>query len=236
MPGPGSGADAPRRPDVVLFDLDGTVVDTIPHILASFRHATADVLGEALPDDVLMHHVGVPLAVQMRYFTDNEDVAERLLASYREFNHRTHDEMARLYPNTLATLDALRASGVCMGIVTSKSRHMADRALVLFGLGGYFKTVVTADDTDAHKPDPLPVLLAVQRLGADPENAVYVGDSPADIAAGNAAGVCTVAATWGVASRERLEAARPDATIDDIGELPWLLGVGVQGREGGRPE
>jgi pyrophosphatase PpaX len=212
-------------PAAVLFDLDGTVVDTIPHILASFRHATTVVLGEALPDDVLMQHVGVPLARQMYYFTDDEAVAEQLLGAYREFNHRTHDEMARLYPNTRATLETLATTGVPMGIVTSKSRMMTQRALELFGLSPYFAAVVTADDTSVHKPDPLPVLEGLRLLGVDPERAVYVGDSPADIESGNGAGVGTVAATWGVASRERLEAAGPNAIIDDIAELPTVLGM-----------
>ena len=212
-------------PAAVLFDLDGTVVDTIPHILASFRHATADVLGEALPDDVLMHYVGVPLARQMRYFTDDEEVAERLLASYRDFNHRTHDEMARLYPNTLSALETLTRARVPMGIVTSKSRMMARRAIDLFGLGGYFPVVVTADDTATHKPDPGPVLQGAMLLGVEPSRAVYVGDSPADIESGIGAGTGTVAATWGVASRERLVAVSPDAIIDDISELPALLGI-----------
>src|SRR5574340_149382 len=211
-----------------LFDLDGTVVDTIPHILASFRHATNDVLGAPLPDEELMYHVGVPLARQMRYFTDDEGVAERLLASYREFNHRTHDEMAEIFPGTLRTLQALRSAGLRMGIVTSKSRVMAERAIALFDLEEYFDVLVTADDTDAHKPEPLPVLEGLRALGVEPARAVYVGDSPADIEAGNAAGTATVGATWGVADRARLAAACPDAIIDDIDELPALLGIRKQ--------
>ncbi|MHB1018228.1 MAG: HAD family hydrolase [Coriobacteriia bacterium] len=215
----------PAAIEAVLFDLDGTVVDTIPHILASFRHATADILGEALPDDELMHSVGIPLAHQMRHFTSDENTVERLLASYREYNHRTHDEMARLYPNTVSALDVLHGAAIPMGIVTSKSRHMADRAIALFGLQQYFKVVVTADDTPAHKPDPLPVVIGAEALGVSPARAVYVGDSPMDIEAGNGAGAYTIAATWGVASRERLEAASPGAIIDDIAELPVLLGI-----------
>lgn len=216
----------PAAVDAVLFDLDGTVVDTIPHILASFRHTTAEVFGAPLPDAELMHSVGIPLAHQMRQFTDDEETAQRLLSVYREFNHRTHDEMARLYPNTLTALDALLAAGVPMGIVTSKGRPMADRAMELFGLGRYFRTVITADDTPAHKPDPLPVRMGAEALGVLPSRAVYVGDSPMDVQAGNGAGAFTIAATWGVASRERLVAADPDVIIDDIAELPAVLGIG----------
>lgn len=212
-------------PEAVLFDLDGTVVDTIPHILASFRHATAEVLGSPLPDEVLLHHVGVPLARQMRYFTDDDVVAERLLEAYRVFNRATHDEMARLYPNTLATLEAIAAHGLPMGIVTSKSRMMAERAITLFDLGRFFDVLVSADDTTAHKPDPEPVMMAAGLLGRSPSACVYVGDSPADVAAARAAGARAIGATWGVASRERLEEAGPDAIIDDIGALPRLLGL-----------
>jgi pyrophosphatase PpaX len=211
--------------EAVLFDLDGTVVDTIPHILASFRHATAEVLGEALSDEVLLHHVGVPLARQMLYFTDDEAQADALLVSYRAFNHRTHDDMARLYPNSLATLTALHDAGMPMGIVTSKSRMMAQRAIDLFDLGRFFRVLVTADDTESHKPDPLPLRHAAELLGMDPGRLVYVGDSPADIACGKGAGAATVGAAWGVASVERLAAAEPDAIIDDIGDLPALLGI-----------
>jgi len=211
----------------VLFDLDGTVVDTIPHILASFRHATAEVLGAALSDEVLLHHVGVPLARQMRYFTEDEAEADRLLASYRAFNHKTHDDMARLYPNTLSALTALHGAGMPMGIVTSKSRAMAERAIALFDLGKFFKVLVTADDTDYHKPHPLPVQRGAELLGFEPVRLVYVGDSPADIESGKGAGTATVGAAWGVASKERLLAAGPDAIIEDIGDLPALLGIGA---------
>lgn len=220
--------------EAVLFDLDGTVVDTIPHILASFRHATTDVLGAALSDDVLLHHIGVPLTKQMRLFTDDEDTAERLLASYRAFNHETHDDMARLYPNTIQALETIAARGLPMGIVTSKSRMMAWRALDLFDLGRFFAVVVTENDTDVHKPDPTPVLHASAALGIDPVRCVYVGDSPADVAAGKGAGALTVGVTWGVADRARLEEAGPDAVIGDIGMLPMLLGLETEcpGRAG----
>jgi hypothetical protein len=110
----------------VLFDFDGTLADTIPHILASFRHASADVLGKALPDDELLRDVGMPLAQQMLVLSQGEpEVAERLLASYRTFNHATHDAMARLYPGAVEVLSALQSRGMPMGVVTSKGTPMA---------------------------------------------------------------------------------------------------------------
>jgi pyrophosphatase PpaX len=215
--------DRLRALGAVLFDLDGTLVDTIPHILASFRHATERVFGRPLDDEVLLRHVGVPLAYQMRYFTDDEATAERLLAEYRAFNHATHDEMARIYPNTRSALDTLAATGVPIGVVTSKSAHMARRALDLFGLGGYFAAVVTADDTARHKPDPAPVRHAAEILGVDVRACAYVGDSPADIAAARGAGALAIAATWGVTERTRLIEAGPDLVFDDIAEVADAL-------------
>lgn len=212
-----------RALDAVLFDLDGTLLDTIPHILASFRYATETVLGAALPDDVLIENVGVPLPQQMRLLTDDEATAERLLAAYREFNHATHDEMARLYDGTLETLEALAACGPPMGVVTSKSTAMARRGLDLFGLTRFFRVVVTADDTARHKPDPEPLLYAANALGVEASRCLYVGDSPHDIAAGRAAGALTAAAPWGVSSRARLEEAGPDVVLGDVRDVVALV-------------
>jgi len=216
----------PSRPDAiraVLFDLDGTLIDTMAHILASFRHATAVVLGESLPDDVLMHNVGIPLKQQMREFTDDEALADELLAEYRTFNHACHDEMARLYPGTVQMLEDLLGRGVRMGVVTSKGTPMARRGIDLFDLGRFFEVVVTADDVLKHKPDPYPILHAAELLGVAPTECVYVGDSPHDVQAGKAAGAYVVAVTWGVADAARLEEAGPDAVLDDVTLLPALL-------------
>ncbi len=215
--------DRLSRVRAVLFDLDGTLIDTVPHILASFRHATAEVLGAALPDDVLLMHVGVPLARQMRFFTDDEEVAEALLAAYRRYNHATHDEMARLYDGTAETLSALHARGIPLGVVTSKSTRMAIRGIELFDLGRFFSVVVTADDVTLHKPDPYPVLHAAHLIGEAPEACLYVGDSPHDIQSGRDAGALTAAAPWGVATAERLLEAGPDFLLGDVRDVVSLM-------------
>lgn len=220
----------PLDVDAVLFDLDGTVVNTIPHILASFRHATGEVLGVVPSEAELLRHIGIPLAHQMRTFTRDEDVVERLLDAYRQFNRATHDEMAQVYPNSRATLARIHHAGLPIGIVTSKSRPMAERAITLFDLGEYITALVTLEDTPNHKPDPMPVLHGAALLGVEPARCVYVGDAPTDITAGKRAGAATVGATWGVADRARLVEAEPDAIIDDMSELPALLGIEAQQR------
>ncbi len=215
---------APRL-EAVLFDFDGTLADSIPHIRASFRHASREVLGYELPDEVLLRNVGMPLAAQMRILVEDEALAERLLQEYRAFNHATHDEMVRAFPGAHDVLMAVKEAGARLGLVTSKSRPIAERGIALLEMDDAFDVVVTADDVAAHKPDPAPVLRALDVLGVPPERAAYVGDSPADVASAKAAGVLAVAATWGVASRERLLEAGPDVVVESLADVPAALGL-----------
>jgi pyrophosphatase PpaX len=216
-PDPGRLADA----RVVLFDLDGTLLDTIGLILSSFRHATTEVLGRPLPDEVLLRNVGVPLAVQMREF--DEARADDLLAVYRAHNAEHHDDLVRAFPGVAEMLGRLAALGLRMGVVTSKARPMAERGLMITGVRRHFGVVVTCDDTERHKPDPAPLAFAADALGADLRYCVYVGDSPHDMRAARAAGARAVGVTWGVSSEADLAAEGPDAIIDDMADLPRLF-------------
>jgi pyrophosphatase PpaX len=207
--------------EVLLFDLDGTLIDTIDMIMASARFATATVLGEALPDEVLRHNIGVPLVAQMEEYAPGHSA--ELLAVYREHNARVHDEMIREFPGVEHTLRALSAAGYGMGIVTSKSRPVAQRGLDHFGLGGLFEVLVGYEDTDIHKPDPHPVLEAARRFGVSAEKCLYCGDSPHDMDAGIAAGAVTAAAKWGPFAARVLEPG-PDYALEMPDHLVDLLG------------
>ncbi len=226
---PSAGAAAGFDP--VVFDLDGTVADTVELIVESFRYATRTVLGEVLPDDVITAGVGQPLMAQMRALS--EEHSQELYDVYREYNHRRHDELIRGYAGVTEVLDGLRAGGRRLGIVTSKSRDTTGMAFRALGLAEHFEAVVTATDTTEHKPSPVPLLLCLERLGATAAGAIYVGDSPVDILAGRAAGMATAAVAWGVFGREALLGARPDYWLTEPRELLdlCLRGVGVAARE-----
>lgn len=210
------------RVECVLFDLDGTLIDTIDLIRESMRYATGVVFGAPLPDEVLMRNVGVPLIVQMREFS--EEHAETLLTTYREHNHRVHDSMVKEYPGVEAALEHFSASGKKMGIVTSKSRAVAMRGIDRFSLGRYFATIVACDDVPVHKPEPYPLLFAAEQLGVDIGACAYVGDSPHDMAASVAAGSVSIAALWGAFSRERVLEPGPEYEAASINDAVAILG------------
>ncbi len=209
----------------VLFDNDGTLIDTHDLILDSMRHATREVLGCQLPDEVLMAKVGQPLAVQVRDFTDDAAAQEEWLAVYREYNHRCHDERVRAFPGVRECLEELAGAGMKLGVVTSKLHALAWHGLEICGLAPYLSCCIGSDDCDRFKPDPKPVTYGLQTLGLAAAECPYAGDSPFDMQAGGGAGCPTVAVTWGMFPRAVLEAEHPAWVCDDPAALAsWVLG------------
>jgi pyrophosphatase PpaX len=207
---------------VVLFDLDGTVVDSGAIILASMRHATREVLGSEHTDEELMQAVGGPgLEAQLAAF--GPDDVDELVRVYRAHNEPLHEELEACV-GMEDVLVQLHEQGRRLGVVTAKRRATVELAFARVPIAHLFETVVGGDETEKHKPDPEPLLLAAERMGIDPTTAAYVGDSPFDMRAAKAAGMYAVAVTWGrIHDRERLEREEPDAIADSAEELLELL-------------
>ena len=203
---------------VVLFDLDGTVVDSGGIILASMRHATREVLGRDFGDAELMQAVGGPgLEAQMEVFAPER--VEDLVRVYRVHNEPLHDELEAC-AGMEEVLLRLHEQGHRLGVVTAKRRSTVELAFARVPIAHLFETVVGGDETQKHKPDPEPLLLAAERMNARPDETAYVGDSPFDIRAAKAAGMHAIAVTWGrIHDRERLEREEPDAIVDTAEEL-----------------
>jgi pyrophosphatase PpaX len=208
------------RYPVVLFDLDGTVIDTGSIILASMRHAAETVIGGSYTDEQLMAAVGGPgLEAQMQAL-DPERVDE-LVRVYRAHNEPLHDTIS-VFEGMPAVLDELADRGHRLGIVTAKRRATVDLAFARVPIEHLFETVVGGDETERHKPDPQPLQLALERLGATPDQAAYVGDSPFDMQAAKAAGCFAIGVSWGrIHTPDKLEAA--DVVIHSAGELLELV-------------
>jgi len=210
------------RYPTVLFDLDGTLVDSGEIILSSFRHATKTVLAREIPDEVLAAAVGGSnIHEQMRAF--DEERTDELVRVYREHNEPLHDDLVA-FEGIERVLERLKTEGRQLGIVTAKRRKTVDLAFAILPLEHFFDTVVTSEQTEHHKPHPEPVLTALERLGAEPGEAAFIGDSPFDMGAGKAAGVFTVAVSWGkIHPVERLRATGADAVVHSPEELLDVL-------------
>ena len=202
----------------LLFDLDGTLIDSIGLLVACMEHAFIGHL--RVPTQAQwVSGIGTPLRTQLADWCDDVAAVERLVQRYREFQELHLERRTSAYPGVLEMLAWARARGHATAVVTSKGRVMTARSLGHVGLAEAFDTVVTYEDTDRHKPEPEPVLHAMDRLRMLPAQAIFVGDSPHDMHAGRAAGVMTAAALWGPFSREELAPAHPMWWLSDIGEL-----------------
>ncbi len=210
----------------VLFDLDGTLINTYQLIVASFRHATKQVLGHTLPDEQLMAKVGQPLTVQMWDFTTSQETHDELLEVYRTHNHAVHDKMVSSFPGISNALRELQNQNIALGVVTSKLHALAKRGLECTGLLPFMQVIVSPDTyPNAYKPAPGPVLHGCEMLGVEPQQCWYVGDSPFDIEAGNAAGCRTAAVLWGMFSEHDLRAQNPTVVCKTPENLVRQLGL-----------
>jgi pyrophosphatase PpaX len=206
----------------VLFDLDGTLIDSGAMILASFRHATRTVLAREIPDAELAALVGGSNIHEQMRTIDATRVGE-LVDAYRAHNTPLHAEL-QSFAGIEPVLDELRAEGRRLAIVTAKRRKTVDLAFAVLPLERYFDAVVTSESTARHKPHPDPVLAALELLGSRPEEAAFVGDSPYDVGAAKAAGVFAVAVSWGrIHPEERLLAAGADIVVHSPEELLDVL-------------
>ena len=201
------------RITTVLFDLDGTLIDSIRLILDSYHH-TLSVHGiPARTDDDWLRGIGTPLRAQFAEWAESPGI-EAMIATYRDYNLAHHDSRVLPYPGIVEMVRAVRQAGFLTGLVTSKNRSGALRGLKLCGLDDAMDVLVGADDVEHPKPHPEPVLKALNHLGQPPDAAVYVGDSIHDMESGRAAGVLTAAVLWGPFGREHLQGTRPDYWLE----------------------
>jgi pyrophosphatase PpaX len=219
----GMTVTAAPKPDgvlAVLFDVDGTLLDTCDYIFGAFD-AALTALGQGRCDPLVYREVvGQPLAVCYRRLAPLVD-AEALAELHRAWQ-ADHLELVRPMPGASTVLGELRRRSLRVAAVTTRSRRSSIASLERAGLLPLIEVVVSAEDVTRHKPDPEPVHLALARLGVKPDAAVMVGDTPADVGAGRAAGVRTIGVTFGFAG-PAIGDARPDVVIEALDELTaWL--------------
>ena len=205
---------------VVLFDLDGTLANSIDLIVDSYDRAFMEVTGQGVARERALAWIGQTLP--QTFSREDPANAKALEVAYRAYNNAHFDRIIA-FPGVANMLRALRDAHAITGVVTSKGRDAADASLAQLGLGGLIEVLCCREDTDAHKPDPQPLLAALAKVDATPADAAYVGDAVWDIMAAKAAGMASIAVTWGAGLREELAALSPDALVDTAEELSDVL-------------
>lgn len=216
-------ARLPRRHPVVLFDLDGTLIDTLELLVQAMQHAFDAREGPRPTVEEWVATIGRPLIWQFGQYATGDDDLQLLVRTYRAYQSEHHDRLTRVYDGIPALVQRLHEAGHPLGVVTSKGDHLANRSLAHVGLAPFFDVVVGADRTTRHKPEPEPVWFALRELDDAPERAVYIGDSPFDVMAGNAAGATSIGVTWGASTHAPLRDASAHHVVTTVAELDALL-------------
>lgn len=205
----------------VLFDLDGTLLDTNNMVIQSFKHTYKRHLNRDVEDHEIIKNFGEILKTTIgREFPHCADEA---LETYKTFQVDNFDELITIHTGVKDAIKYLYEQGYRLGVVTSRIHQSAVRGLDHFDLTRYFGAIITADSTDKHKPDPTSAYLALEKLGGKSEEAVLVGDSPFDVLCGKNAGMVSVAVSWSALPREMYMQHNPDYVVDTMEELVELI-------------
>jgi pyrophosphatase PpaX len=207
----------------LLFDLDGTVVDSIELIVQAAEHAYDGRDGPRPTRAEWLSLIGTPLGPMLRRWAHDEDDVKFLWDRYRAFQVEHHDRLVSPYPGVVELIRRLHGKGHPMAIVSSKLEAGIRRSLDYIGVTACFGALIGIEATEKHKPEPEPVLLALERLGASAENAWFIGDSPYDVLAGRAAGVRTIGVLSGPYLRAEMEQAQPTHLVQALTEIEPLL-------------
>ncbi|MDK2820758.1 MAG: pyrophosphatase PpaX [Clostridia bacterium] len=202
----------------VLFDFDGTIVDTTDLVIKSFQYTLKPYLNREVTPEEVYPYFGMPLRQAIEVFVEEKEV-DAAMAVYRRYSEEHFDDLTKLCPGILEGLQELDKAGIKFAIVTSRMRKTTFYALKLFNLEKYFPVVVAVEDVKKHKPGPEPVMYALQLLKLYPHEAVMIGDSPHDILAAKAAGVTSVAAGWSKITWEKVLASNPDVVVNSMKEF-----------------
>lgn len=207
----------------ILFDLDGTLIDTNALIIQSFTHTFEKHTGRTYTEEEILPFIGPPLIDTLR----NVDLeqADAMMITYREHNIKLHNTLVKPYPTVVETIKALHEAGYTLGIVTTKITETAKLGLEITGLLPYFEVIIGLTEVTHAKPHPEPVLKALDALGKTPFDALMVGDNYHDIEAGQNAGTKTAGVSWSIKGKETLLSYKPDYMLEEMSDLLTILEV-----------
>ena len=204
----------------VLFDFDGTIMDTNDIIIQSWQHTFRTIEGKERPIEEITPSFGEPLFVTMEKFFPGMNT-EAMVQTYRDYQRKVYTEQIHMFPGIPEVIKALKDKGYLVAIVTSRLWNSTKQGLYKFDIAHMFDAVVSAEDTDVHKPDPAPCNICLEKLGVKPEEAIFVGDSRFDVLCAKNAGVQSVLVGWSVCVTDEQKDGiyKPDYFIDKPEEL-----------------
>lgn len=210
-----------KKITTLLFDLDGTLIDTNELIIASFLHTLEHYYPNQYTREDVYEFIGPSL--RETFSGIDLDRAEEMIEHYREHNHLHHDSLVQEFEGVYETIQALKERNYKVGIVTTKMRKAVERGLIKGRLDPFFDVVVTYDDVKNTKPDPEPIELALKLIGSTAEETIMIGDNSHDILAGKNAGTKTAGVAWTIKGREYLEQYGPDYILDHMSDLLTIV-------------
>ncbi|SRR5690554_4543220 len=205
----------------ILFDLDGTLIDTNELIIESFKHTLGQYVDREFSREEIISFIGPPLKDTFEKILPEK--IEEMMATYREHNLAHHDAYVEIYDGVFETVKALHEDGYAMAIVTTKLREPAIKGLKLTNLYQFFDVIVGLDDVKHAKPDPEPVLKAMNALGGEPESTIMVGDNMHDVYAGKNAGMKTAGVAWSAKGRDFIASLEPDYILEHMSDLRTIV-------------
>lgn len=209
--------------NTLLFDLDGTLINTNELIIESFLHTLHSYYPNQYKREDVFPFIGPTL--YDTFNSINPEKTEEMVKVYRKFNHEQHDVLVTEYETVFETVKALKEHGFKLGIVTTKIRDTVNMGLKLTKLDQFFDVVVTLDDVENAKPHPEPVLKALAQLDSQPEEAIMVGDNHHDVEAGKNAATKTAGVAWSIKGREYISSYSPDYLLEKMSDLLPIVGV-----------
>ncbi len=208
-----------KKLDTVLFDLDGTLIDTNPIIIKSYQHAFKTHFPQLdISEKTIIEDIGPPLETIFRKYTDDAELIDTTIQTYLSYYRKHEHDLFKLYPGVRSTLELLKKNGIKIAIVTSKFLESANPSVEHFNLNPYFDVFISLDQVKHPKPDPEPVLLALKKLNST-DKAIMIGDNPSDIQAGKNAGILTAGVAWSIKGKRVLLDEHPDYLLENMHDI-----------------
>ena len=211
--------------NTLLFDLDGTLIDTNELIIASFLHTLDYYYPNKYSREDVTPFIGPPLMESFRKIDSNPKRINEMIVRYRQHNLQNHDKLVREYEGVYDTIHTLQSKGYKLAVVTSKINDVVLKGLKFGRLDQFFETIIALDHVKNAKPDPEPIYMALDRLNSSPSESIMVGDNFHDIVAGKNAGTKTAGVTWTMQGIDFLKSFQPDYMLNNMRDLLQILKV-----------